>query len=340
MKKSVVKKERLLWIDLAKFVAIVAVIIGHLFGIIYTNQGITGYVAYSVTLFIILAGYNSAFHLINFQISSKFNWLYLWSRLKKILIPYFIATLIYHLYSSGYYFELPKFLEHLLLFNSRPPFYYIFIYIQLLVIAYFIIKIISNKKLFFQLIILFLIYQISVLFTTRTNTLNLYGGGSRLLGGTYFFAFSIGVFLFDRLNLIKGKFLFILGIITLLLFVYFQNEKMYASTFSNPPNNALIFYSLIILLFIYVIGNYLAKSPLVIFFKPLAFLGRYSLYIYLYHILAIEITTEIIIKNGWIDKAIQNYFYVLFALLFPVFIIKIYELIVFLAKTKTIKRLF
>ena len=322
-------KKRLLWIDLEKGIAIIAVVIGHLSGLIYDNPAIYGFIAFSVTLFIIVSGYTSAYSFENAVLNSeKTGWQYLWKRLGKILLPYFVATLIYHIYSSGYEFILSKFLEKLFLFNSRPPFYFIAVYIQLLIVSPIIIKNILKKNFLCQIIFLLVIYYLCVIFTTRTHMFDLWGGGENLLGGTYLFAFSFGVFLFDRLRSMTKSHFYIIGGIVALLTLFFLKDKMYASTFSNPPNNSLLLYSSIVFLIIFLIGNWFEKTIFSVFLKPLAFLGKYSLYIYFYHTMAIEITTEVLIRKGWISKPVQSYFYVLFALLSPILVVKAYNILV------------
>lgn len=58
-------KNRLLWIDCAKFAAIVAVVVDHCNGFLYTNPYIAYASYYSVCLFILLAGVSTGISFAN-----------------------------------------------------------------------------------------------------------------------------------------------------------------------------------------------------------------------------------------------------------------------------------
>ena len=91
---AVQTKERTKWVDVAKFMAIIAVMIDHTNGLLYTNQHVAYFSYYSVSLFIVVMGMTTM-------------WSYrkggnLFQKVRKkclgIIRPYIIATIIYGIF--------------------------------------------------------------------------------------------------------------------------------------------------------------------------------------------------------------------------------------------------
>ena len=104
------------WIDMAKFVAIVAVMVDHTNGILYHRSSIALASYFSVSLFILLMG-----------ITSFWSFERNFGNLK-------LATAVYQVtaYRS---FDFLTYLMAVIHFNASGPFYFVLLYIQLLLAA-------------------------------------------------------------------------------------------------------------------------------------------------------------------------------------------------------------
>lgn len=163
-------KKRLYWLDMVKVIAILAVIVDHTCGILYNNSNIQYLSFYSVSLFIIAMGYSLFRSYSNKGISIK----YILKKIIAILIPYIIASAIYLLVQSN--FTIANYIDALIHFNAGLHLYYVFLYIQLLIISPVIFWMATSKRtnIFINIIVLLIFCQFS---TNYTNILGIYGGG-------------------------------------------------------------------------------------------------------------------------------------------------------------------
>lgn len=84
--------KRIYWIDIAKLAAILAVIVDHTNGILYTNQLVAYSSYYSVSLFILVMGITTYWSIENKKISMKQRCII---KCTEILEPYLFATFLY-----------------------------------------------------------------------------------------------------------------------------------------------------------------------------------------------------------------------------------------------------
>lgn len=89
-------------IDFLKGIAIIAVVVDHLYLILYENQLIQNISFYSVTLFIYISGITSYLSMDAKNIHN-YNYHYVLKRLKNVLIPYVIAILISQCITSHFF---------------------------------------------------------------------------------------------------------------------------------------------------------------------------------------------------------------------------------------------
>lgn len=243
--------------------------------------------------------------------------------INKIVISYSIATLIYLLLSLRF-LDVKIYIETLISFNASGAMYFISLYIQLMIsnkILYnFLYKLPKNKKGYLIEIYMFIFIVVFSFLTTRfTNIYNIYGGGGKILGGTYLILYYLGMLiakhkLFRKRNI---KNLFWLSIFSTILWLIISNnillsiEKIDSKFFPieltlNPPNITLVLYSIITLVMIYSIVNIL--EDIKIFNKIInfmAFIGKHTLYIFLYHILVYHnILINIHIDNMWLKRVV------------------------------------
>lgn len=134
------------WINCAKFMAIIAVLVDHTNGILYTNYNIALASYYSVALFILISG------MMCWESNRRhdLNWIHTFVRASKnIFASYFLATFIYQIYIFRY-FDLYDFLNYVISFNMSGPFYYVLLYLQLMLVSRFIYTVICRMERIFQ----------------------------------------------------------------------------------------------------------------------------------------------------------------------------------------------
>lgn len=208
-------KQQFLWIDCAKCMAILAVMIDHTNGLLYHNSDIAYASYYSVTLFILISGMMCFLS----NLRHEFTW---WDGLKhstaKITCAYLFAVLVYHIaaYKS---FDLLLYINNVVYFNISGPLYYVMLYLQLMIINRPLYVILRKCKYFiFEILLGVCLLGISSFTTLSSNIMDIYGGGGKLLGGTYLFVFYVGMMLakhkiFTRLAGINVKLLSIISIV-------------------------------------------------------------------------------------------------------------------------------
>ncbi len=128
------EKKRYLWLDAAKYIAIFAVVMNHIYGATYfDNYRVLLYTAFSVTLFTLVSGVTSAIDMERgFEIKT-----YLVSRIKRVIIPYIIASIICILFQYKL-LNINILFKNLIAFSASPPYYFILFYIQLIIVAPYI----------------------------------------------------------------------------------------------------------------------------------------------------------------------------------------------------------
>ena len=120
--------KRVVWVDLAKALAIIGVMVDHTRGILYNDRGMKRASFFSVGLFLIVMGVTSAWSLLKGK-----NW-NLWGRCWRIGGPYLMATLVFCLLNTGA-IDFEAYLSYVVRFNASGPFYYVLMYLQFLVIV-------------------------------------------------------------------------------------------------------------------------------------------------------------------------------------------------------------
>lgn len=288
---------QLRWINFLKGAAMLAVVFDHLYGLVYKNNYVHSLTIYSVTLFIVLAGFTSSISLGRTKLPMK---TYIYKRIAPIVIPYLVATLVYHLYWNKLYFDFNTFKNQVIMFNASAPFYFVLFFLQLVVVSPLLYKLFQGHKLYQQLLSLLFIYLISFYLTHFTNISNYYGGASKILGGSNLFCFCLGIFLqllvTDPPSFLKRIFQYdvkglVFGLVASLfaLFIYI-NSHLLEKSWANPPNKSTLIYTLIVaavLLFVFLISEKRFKRFTMIF-MPVELIGSNSLYVFLYHSLFID----------------------------------------------------
>ena|GEM_PF-512214 len=313
-KMTVIKKQ---WIDVIKAVAIIAVVIDHSYRLLYDNSYIQQCSFFSVTVFIFLSGITSFYSISrrgnDFGLKETFR------RIKPILIPYIFATAIY-LICANNFFDFKTFWNSVINFNASPPFYFVLFYIQLVIISPLLYHLINRFEINVRrarnlicanVLLLAVVIFAAFLSVNYTFVLNVHGGGKFLFGGTYLIIYYLGMlfgkyeFVFDKMSKhIRVAFMIISGMVLTLFLLFYLNNSFKIDSYVpfgsgfNPPSVTLFTYSILIFLFLYSmitlteqyripnkIGNYVS------------IIGKNSLYIFLYHLLILQIMRQYIIEN-------------------------------------------
>ena len=317
--------KRTYWIDVAKFMAIIAVMIDHTNGLLYKNPRIAYFSYYSVSLFILMMGVTSywSYSKYNGSIIKKVGkgcW--------KIIRPYLIATLIYSILIDRQ-FHFVTYLTRVIHFNASGPFYYVLLYLQLLFLAPVLFSVLKYADRFkygvaVEVVGLIVVLVISSWTTNYSNILDVYGGGGKLFGGTYLILLYLGMMFgkhYEKLsvNKIVIVIVFILSTALTVLwwnFISVDNCKIdanvpYGGGF-NPPSLSFGLYAILMACTIYLLEKVLnCSTQLTKAFGTVSVLGKHTLYMFLYHRMFLDIVfpqffarTGIVISNIWLMRIV------------------------------------
>ena len=300
--KEISKPKNYLWLDLLKGIAMIAVVIDHLF-YYYNNLSIQVHTGFHVSLFILLAGFTSAISIQNR--GGIVNLSYILKRVSKIFVPYLFATFIYCFYNKN--FNPILIFKKIITFSASGQLYFVFFYLQLIAISFLIYKIVNHQKtklLDIPLVIFF--YFLANLFNENKIINSFYGGSGVLFGGSFFFLYTLGFFIKKYEYILDKKiFNYLLLPISLISFSLFEYFNLISKSWSNPANNLLIIYCLIVFsLFSSLYQLVLFHFPKIL--KPITLVGQQSLYVFLYHTLIINIFSKVFL--------FANYYILLFFL--------------------------
>jgi fucose 4-O-acetylase-like acetyltransferase len=283
------KPKNYLWLDLLKGIAMIAVVVDHLYAY-YQNLLVQYHTGFHVSLFILIAGFTSAISIENR--GGVVNFSYVIKRISKIFVPYLFATLFYCLYYR--YFDLSIILKKIITFSVAGPLYFVFFYIQLIAISIFIYRLINHQKSKILDIPLLILFYIISYFLNKFKIINsFYGGSGVLFGGSFFFLYVLGLFLKKYENIFNLKKTNIILLITsIIVLTFFEIFNLISISWSNPANNYLIVYTLIVFSLVFSLFQLLLnRFPKILFF--ITIIGKYSLPVFLYHTLFINIFSKI-----------------------------------------------
>ncbi len=190
-----IQPERTQWLDFMKGIAIIAVIADHVFWLFpqYLPAWLHPYTFFSVPLFVFLAGWTAALSYERHQDDGIRGVL---KRLPHILVPYVCAVFCCVWIRRPMLFDLTGFLKELFLFSASPPHYFVFFFLQLMLIAPILYRLLVRRKKYDGIRIpacLLFLLAAAVWATFCTRTLPLHGGGAKLFGGFFLFHFALGM---------------------------------------------------------------------------------------------------------------------------------------------------
>ena len=184
------------WIDAAKFIASMAVVIDHTYKYLYVNSDIAVGSRFSVSLFILLSGITAWIQDWKYTQGGVFSNLV--HDLRKIIPAYLMASFIF-LIVDTHFFDLRTYFLHIIFFDTRMAYYFVLLYIQIMVLNRILFGILrripENRCVIYEIVIFAVMAVLSGITTNYSNILNAYGGGGKLFGGTYMILFYIGMLL-------------------------------------------------------------------------------------------------------------------------------------------------
>ena len=346
------------WINIGKLIAIIAVIMDHMYMTLYTSNTVQMSFYYSVSVFVILSGitsyYSNERHLENRGLKETAR------KIGNVFIPYMVAVAVY-LVLYDHFLDLKVYIKFLFSFNLSGPFYFVTFFVQLIIISPLLfdsIRFAKNTRIKYLLYALFLVFCIfiAILSMNYTYMFNVHGGGKYLFGGTYLILYYIGMLLAgtaltlktNKKVLLYTSIVSIIAVLSCLFFIikdrFSIDEGLPFGTTFNPPNMSLIILSILIVIFVYCFINYLETFDSKIINTIINFLSRlgsYAYYIFLYHLAIVFVlnTTPLIDSHIWMKRII----YMSAMIFIPVIFKIVYDMILKSAKnkinSKTVKRL-
>ena len=295
-------KRRARWLDLAKFFAIIAVMVDHTHGVLYDNTLIFFFSFFSVSVFIITMGVTTVW---SYDSGTELLYRKVVRRCLAMIRPYVIATLIYGIAQYGSV-DFEKIINHLINFNMAPPFYYVALYIQLVLVSPIIYKLtVTGRKhgIWMVIVSILFVISISVLTTNNTSIFEIYGGGGMLFGGTFLILLFAGMWLgvlckkINTTAAMDGVLTAVSGVLLIAWCVFLPKDsfdidtKLHLGNGINPPGITLGVYAILLLLVIFFCDRYLTCMDNPVITRALDFLaviGQHTLYIFLYHRLFLD----------------------------------------------------
>lgn len=188
------EKSQIDWLNCAKFMAIFAVMTDHCNGLLYSNYNVAWASYYSVSLFVLISGMTS--YISDSHHDDKWGHSYMRS-IRKLLLAYCIATAVYYVWQTKAFYLL-QYLTYLVHFNISGPHYFVLLYMQLMLTNRFLFIFLKKCKSDWkgysaEFLVMVLICIFACWSTNYTNILDVYGGGGKLLGGTYLILFYFGM---------------------------------------------------------------------------------------------------------------------------------------------------
>lgn len=288
------RNKTIAWINGAKFMAILGVLVDHTTMILYTNQVYHWGSYFAVSLFILISG------MLTYRSIGHHNYSYgrtVVHSLRKILIAYLIATFIYQVWAFKT-FDFTRYITGLIAFNTSGPFYYVLLYIHLMLVSKILYTFVAFKTrpaFIKDATIGYCIIGISYVTTNYSNIMNVYGGGGKLLGGTYLFLFYLGM-IFEKYHLFKNITLpksiasmIVGGVMYLLCLNFAYSDQLRFDIFTrfggvNPPGISFISLALCMICWCYGFFNVVNRIKHLSFVvRFVSWLGSHTLYIFLFH---------------------------------------------------------
>ncbi|MEN6439383.1 MAG: acyltransferase [Syntrophobacter sp.] len=281
-----IKAGRQPWIDFCRGLAMIAVVVDHTCDLFPDAVG--PHTIFSVAMFTFLGGVCSC---MSVQRRTVPVLPYIVQRVKPILIPYAIAVAVFRIYNDNFVLSFPNYLVSLVHFNRPRAFYFLLFYLQLVVVSPLLYQFVKRcDGVFKQVLLVAGTVLLSEVFVEHTYIMDSYGGGKYVLGGTYFTVFVLGMMFTKYIEVLTSapRYLLVLLLLALPSLIVFEYFGFIYKAWSNPPNVYAILYTLLIMTIFFSLFHLVEISRLPVLgwiSMCIVLIGKWSLVIFLYHIL-------------------------------------------------------
>lgn len=310
MENSMHNLQRKGWIDFIKGISIIGVIILHTQALGFQEN--TKLIAfYCVHLFVVIGGVN-LFNSMERRNITSYDYKFVLSNIKKLLVQYLIASIVCTLYYK-HFIDAKSFIRALIYFTSSPQFYFLAFYFQLIILSpllYLCIKKLVARNLSKSILFILTLLIISVLLTHYTFVFETIGGGEKFIfGGSYVLTFGLGM-LFSSFKIeVTRKIKTLVALILLFVctsgYIYFiLNYPLFheisSKLFFTEQDILRLSYATILFLFAFTFYNYFnnfVSKKFMLLLKPIELFGKYSMSIFLYHWIINDFLNKVFIQN-------------------------------------------
>ncbi len=295
------------WLYQTRALAIMAVVVFHQIGILHESQWVQSTCIFHVTALVFLMGITSSFWLKSKnRFKGKEIFLETLHKMLPLIGSYIVATYAYDVFVHDRMrglWDYNALLKDLLSFASAPPFYfleYYFAFTLLAPVVFVLIKTVNDKfrrtlRLLFYVLIVAAAFVIGYFNITRMH----------FFGGSFFAIYVLGMIwgLYDCPFGKKAIALPVGG--ACLIFGWFSTWELYRNVNQgtgklpfvdrltpalglNPTNFSIIIYALSIVFVFGILFDLMNKikfKPVALFGKLISLIGKYSLDIFLWHVL-------------------------------------------------------
>lgn len=269
------------WLDALKGIAILAVVFDHAF--IVNDYLIWKHSYFAVSWFIFLAGVSNTVSARSRSFRPLHDAPSMWGRrLRAILGPYLWASILAYSLLHATHFSVLGLLEEVLLFHALPPLYFVALLIQLL-IAFPLLYWALYRAGWLGRIAVLALTLLSGTVISQFVTFPWVLGAHYFLGASFLYLFVLGMVAapFMASNRLLPVLCALAG---LPVFIWAEHAVLDSggALMTHPPSNVLVVYAVSLLAICFAIARVFPRTPPV---RLLAYLGRHSLDIFLYHFL-------------------------------------------------------
>ncbi len=294
------KPKHIRWINIAKLICILAVISQHAGLELALPYPLYRATELAVPTFFLLSG-------ITLFLSCQRNaekkiFPEIWRHCLSLLAPYALATAVYVVFNIIGFFDLMSFINAFLTFSASPQLYFSFIYLQFIIVAPFLYRLIRYYRnnyvalslmLCATILFAYLSFNYSVMFN------NIGGGARYLLGATFFPLFYIGMVFgscmhrFDHrslkanvVNICVSAALWGGWLALMCVDQYAMDQYLPFGDGRNPPSVSCFVFGLLTLYLMHSVGVTFEHTKSRALEKVIGWLsrfGKFTMYIYLFH---------------------------------------------------------
>lgn len=303
---------RIRWVDCARAVAMMAVVMDHCHFVLYNSNIAVMFTYFSVGLFVLVSGISAQLVFeskgrgtgpVEFYVTDPLK------RLLKLFAQYAVANLLIILFFDRKLVP-AEYFRYLFTFTLEGPFYFFLFFFQLILVTPELLMLCSclnakKNSAMWQTGAVLLLTAVGVLCTKYTFIVDTFGAGKHVLGGTFLALYYLGMVLKSR-NAFPKSAGYKAAMLPIALAAWFflqffarKIDRVFSPVFGigqNPPGIALMGAALASLYICCIVFSFLEKRDgrkwADIILKAFEFVGKNTVYIFLYHQSLIRLISE------------------------------------------------